>query len=75
MLIARPTTLAVMSDALDKLPGAHLLAGGSDLMVEVNFGHRSPTSVVCLRRVVELQAYSIADDDVALSAEPTASTG
>jgi hypothetical protein len=67
MLIARPTTL-------DELPGAHLRAGGSDLMVEVNFGHRYPTPVVCPRRVGEPQGYSITDN-VAVSAEAAASTG
>ena len=75
MLTARPTTLAGMFDVLDDLPGAHVLAGGSDLMVEVYFGHRYPTSVVCLRRVGELQGYSITDYNVAVSAEPAASTG
>jgi hypothetical protein len=67
MLIARPTTP-------DELAGARLRAGGSDLMVEVNFGHRYPNSVVCLRRVGELEGYSITDN-VAVSAEPAASPG
>ena len=75
MLIARPTTPAGIFGALDELPGVHLLAGGTDFMVEVNFGHRYPTSVVCLRRVGELEGYSITDDDVALSAEPAAWAG
>ncbi len=69
MLTARPTTLAGMFDVLDKLPG------GSDWMVEVNFGNRYPTSVVRLRRVGELLGYSITDDNVAVLAEPAASTG
>jgi CO/xanthine dehydrogenase FAD-binding subunit len=58
-------------DALDDLPDAHLLAGGTDFMVEVNFGHRSPTSVVCLRRVTELQEYSVTTDEVVLGAGVT----
>ena len=33
MLVARPTTLSGVFDALDELPDAHLLAGGTDLMV------------------------------------------
>jgi CO/xanthine dehydrogenase FAD-binding subunit len=31
-----------------------MLAGGTDLMVEVNFGHRKPENVIALRRVEEL---------------------
>ena len=66
MLVARPTTLAGVFDALDELPDAHLLAGGTDLMVEVNFGHRRPPSVVALRRVEELRSYEVRDDEVVL---------
>ncbi len=49
-----------MTDALEALaanPNAHVLAGGTDLMVEVNFGHRSPTDVVSLDRVAELRGW------------------
>lgn len=66
MLVARPTTLAGVFDALDELPDAHLLAGGTDLMVEVNFGHRRPPSVVALRRVEELRGYDVLEDEVVL---------
>ena len=66
MPVARPTTLSGVFDALDELPGAHLLAGGTDLMVEVNFGHRHPPAVVALRRVEELRGYEIHDDEVVL---------
>jgi CO/xanthine dehydrogenase FAD-binding subunit len=37
--------------------GAVPLAGGTDLMVEVNFGERRPDHVVALRRVDELTAW------------------
>jgi CO/xanthine dehydrogenase FAD-binding subunit len=66
MLVARPTSLSGVFDALDELPGAHLLAGGTDLMVEVNFGHRRPPAVVALRRVEELRGYEMRDDEVVL---------
>ena len=71
MLVARPTTLSGVLDALDELPGAHLLAGGTDLMVEVNFGHRRPPSVVGLRRVEELRGYEVLDDEVVLGSGVT----
>src|SRR5918999_53068 len=66
MLVARPTSLSGVFDALDELPGAHLLAGGTDLMVEVNFGHRRPPAVVALRRVEELRGYEVREDEVVL---------
>jgi CO/xanthine dehydrogenase FAD-binding subunit len=37
--------------------GATPLGGGTDLMVEVNFGHRRPESVVGLRRIDELAEW------------------
>lgn len=39
------------------MPGADLLAGGTDLMVEVNFRHRVPEQVIALRRVAALQEW------------------
>lgn len=68
MRVARPTTLVGTLDALDELPEAHLLAGGTDFVVEVNFGQRRPPSVVGLRRVAELKGYEIADRPARLRA-------
>ncbi len=55
MEIDRPTDLATALEALRQAPDATLLAGGTDLMVEINFGHRRPEHVIALRRVNELQ--------------------
>lgn len=50
-----PTSLG---DALDAVAaGAMPLAGGTDLMVEANFGHIRPEHVVGLRRVAELKEW------------------
>ncbi|MEX0863599.1 MAG: FAD binding domain-containing protein [Acidimicrobiia bacterium] len=50
-----PTTL---DDALAALEaGAVPLAGGTDLMVEVNFGHIRPEHVVGLRRIPDLRHW------------------
>jgi CO/xanthine dehydrogenase FAD-binding subunit len=60
-----------MTDALEALaldPNAHVLAGGTDLMVEVNFGHRSPTDVVSLDRVAELRGWHHQGDTVRMGA-------
>jgi CO/xanthine dehydrogenase FAD-binding subunit len=50
-----PTTLDDVLAAVEA--GAVPLAGGTDLMVEVNFGHRRPDQVVGLRRVEALGAW------------------
>lgn len=55
MEIDRPTDLTGALTALAQIPDATLLAGGTDLMVEINFGHRRPDHVIALRRVEELQ--------------------
>ena len=36
-------------------PDVELLAGGTDLMVEVNLAHHRPSRVISLRRVAELR--------------------
>lgn len=38
-------------------PRATILAGGTDLMVQINSGHASPTHVIGLRRIEELTQY------------------
>jgi CO/xanthine dehydrogenase FAD-binding subunit len=43
--------------ALDADPDAKLLAGGTDLMVEINLGGYRPQSVIALRRVAELRDF------------------
>src|SRR5262245_36982860 len=53
-----PRELAALLDILAETPDAQLLAGGTDFMVEVNFGHRQPREVVALRGVPELQGWS-----------------
>lgn len=57
MTVARPETLDEVLAALSDAPNADLLAGGTDFMVEVNFGHRRPRTVVALRRVRELRGW------------------
>jgi CO/xanthine dehydrogenase FAD-binding subunit len=62
MTITVPADLAAVYAALDADPDAQLLAGGTDFMVEVNFGHRRPSSVVALRNVAELRGWHREDD-------------
>ncbi|MFN8051792.1 MAG: FAD binding domain-containing protein [Acidimicrobiales bacterium] len=59
MSVVVPTSLDDALDALAAHPDAHLLAGGTDLMVEVNFGHRRPEHVISIGRLPELRTWSI----------------
>ncbi len=54
MEITHPTSLSEALDARAEDPGADLLAGGTDLMVEVNFGHAQPEHVIALRRLDDI---------------------
>lgn len=58
MEIAHPATLNEAVGILDERPDATCLAGGTDLMVEVNFGLRHPRDIVALRRVEELSTMT-----------------
>ncbi len=53
----RPASLAETLDALEAHPDAVILAGGTDLMVEVTYGGLRPHTVLALRRVEELTAW------------------
>lgn len=55
--VARDLDDAMRALAAD--PRADLLAGGTDLMVEINFGRRRPESVVAIDRVGELRAIEV----------------
>ncbi len=55
--IAYPTSIDEAVASLAESPGATLLAGGTDLMVEVNFQHLRPDFVIALRRVGELATW------------------
>jgi CO/xanthine dehydrogenase FAD-binding subunit len=72
--IARPTDLDGALAALSERPDAHLLAGGTDLQVEINLGHRRPDAIVALRRVEELRAHDAADGTIELGAGVTYGT-
>jgi CO/xanthine dehydrogenase FAD-binding subunit len=56
MEMLRPTALDEALAALDTHPRATLLAGGTDLMVQVTYDRLRPDTVISLRRVGELQA-------------------
>ncbi len=57
MPVLVPRSLDQVVEMLASTPGAMLLAGGTDAMVEVNAGHRRPEHVVALSRVRELRTW------------------
>jgi CO/xanthine dehydrogenase FAD-binding subunit len=71
MGVVVPASLPDALAALAARPDAHLLAGGTDLMVEVNFGHRRPTDVVAVDRVPELRGWEHEGDIVRMGAALT----
>lgn len=55
MSVVTPLTLDDALAALAAQPGAHVLAGGTDFMVEVNAGHRRPTAVIAVSKVAGIR--------------------
>ncbi|MGH9292028.1 MAG: FAD binding domain-containing protein, partial [Acidimicrobiales bacterium] len=66
-----PGTLEELMAELAERPAADVLAGGTDLMVEVNFGRHHPGDVVSLARVLELRGWRREGDEIVLGAALT----
>jgi CO/xanthine dehydrogenase FAD-binding subunit len=64
MSVLISTSLDEALGALAAEPASTVVAGGTDVMVEVNSGHRRPDSVIAIGRVPELRTWS---HDVATS--------
>ena len=71
MTVLVPTGVAGAVEALAHHPGAMLLAGGTDLLVDVNAGRSAPASVVSLRKVDELRTVEVGPTAVRLGAGVT----
>jgi CO/xanthine dehydrogenase FAD-binding subunit len=66
-----PTTWADALAAKAEHPDAVAVAGGTDVMVELNFDHRRPPALIDLTRVPELREWSTDDGRVRLGAGVT----
>ncbi|MEI7992086.1 MAG: FAD binding domain-containing protein [Actinomycetota bacterium] len=62
MPVAIPTSLEKALSLLALRPDSVVLAGGTDLMVEVNSGHRQVGSVIAIDRVAELRTWGVDGD-------------
>ncbi len=72
--VVAPTSLVDALAALAADPSAQVIAGGTDFMVEVNFDHRRPESVVSLHRIGALRAWLQDDDTLRIGAGVTCAT-
>jgi CO/xanthine dehydrogenase FAD-binding subunit len=64
----RPRNLAEALAAKAAHPDAVPIAGGTDVMVELNFDHRRPTALLDLNRVAELHEHGRADGRIRVGA-------
>ena len=67
-MILQPESLAEAIEMRRSHPDALLLSGGTDVMVEINFGHRKVEDVIALRNVSELHQWSHQDGIVRIGA-------
>ena len=74
MSVVAPHSLDDALRALAADPDAHVIAGGTDFMVEVNFDHRRPESVVSLHRIDALRSWSDTADTLRIGSGVTCST-
>lgn len=61
MPVLLPTTLSAAVEMLSHHEDALLLSGGTDAMVQVNFNHLKPSTVIGLRNIPELHHFEIDD--------------
>jgi CO/xanthine dehydrogenase FAD-binding subunit len=71
MSVVVPESVPEVLDAWSEHHDATLLAGGTDLMVDVNFARRRPGSIIALRRVASLRAHDTADQAITIGAGVT----
>jgi CO/xanthine dehydrogenase FAD-binding subunit len=71
MTVLTPVRLDGALAALAEDPSLTVVAGGTDLMVEVNSGRRRPTGLLSLRHVDELRRWHRDGDEVVIGAGVT----
>lgn len=71
MPVLTPTSITEATELLAAHPDAQILSGGTDFMVEVNFNHRKPGTVLSLASVAELRTWHQTGDDIYIGAGVT----
>ena len=64
----RPATWREALEAKAAHPDATPIAGGTDVMVEINFDHRRPSTLLDLNRIDELASWSEVDGRLRIGA-------
>ncbi len=64
----RPSSLTEALAVKAERPDAVPIAGGTDVMVELNFDHRRPSALLDLNRVTELAEWTETDGEIRLGA-------
>lgn len=72
--VLSPARLEDALEALRDVPSLTVLAGGTDLMVDVNAGRRRPDGVLSLRRVDELRRWRTDGTELVIGAGVTYAT-
>jgi 4-hydroxybenzoyl-CoA reductase subunit beta len=72
--LLQPATLAQACGLLSAQPAARVVAGGTDLMVNLRDGIEAPPALVDLRGIDELACLRFADDGVTIGAGVTLAT-
>ena len=67
MTVINPVTLAEALVGLSEMPRALIVAGGTDVMVEINFYRLQPTDVLALGRVTELSHWFVSPDGLSVT--------
>src|SRR3954463_12459358 len=68
MEILRPDSLAEALEMKAAHPGARPIAGGTDLMVELNFDRTRPEEIIDLARVPELREHGRSNGTIRIGA-------
>ena len=73
--ISFPETLDELFEQQQQHQGAHLMAGGTDLLVALRHGPQDKRTIICLERIAELRRIDELDDgSVSIGATATFST-
>ena len=67
MTVFVATSVGEALDALSASEPPEILAGGTDLMVEVNFGRRRPDAIVSIGRIASLRRWGCPREGAAIS--------
>lgn len=71
MPVLTPRSIHEAATLLAEHPDAQILSGGTDFMVEVNFNHRKPVTVVSLGSIEDLRTWSNDGGSVRIGAAVT----